>query len=178
MNFSVEASIKLLQHTPSVLTELLHNLSDEWIISNEGVDTWSPYDVMVHLIHGEKTDWIPRMEIILSDSTDRKFIPFDRMPALDLLHRPDINQLLEEFKQLRTSNLQILSQKNITDQDLIKTGIHPVFGEVTLAQLLATWVVHDLNHLAQISRVMAYQYIDAVGPWIQYLGILKSVNRP
>ena len=174
MNFNVEASIKLLERTPSVLYGLLNNLSDEWIFLNEGVNSWSPYDVMVHLIHGEKTDWIPRMEIILSAQENKQFTPFDRMPETDITNKPGLNQLLDLFKQLRESNLDMLKKRKLTDQDLIKTGVHPAFGEVTLAQLLSTWVVHDLNHLAQISSVMASQYKDAVGPWVQYLGILNS----
>jgi|ERR1051326_2394799 uncharacterized damage-inducible protein DinB len=173
MKFSIAYSISVLERTPNILKEMLDGLQDEWIFNNEGKDTWSPYDVMGHLIHGEKTDWIPRMEIILSDKADKKFVPFDRFAMMNAEKKP-LNELLEEFKTLREQNLEILSSKKLSEKDLLKTGIHPEFGEVTLKQLLGTWVAHDLGHIAQISRVMAKQYKEEAGPWVKYLRVLQG----
>ena len=173
MNFSLPSSISVLERTPSVLESMLKDLPDEWINNNEGNDTWSPYEVVGHLIHGEKTDWIPRMEIILSDKTDKRFVPFDRF-AMMHTEKKSLTELLEEFKALRKKSLATLVSKNLTSLDLDKAGIHPDFGNVTLRQLLATWVAHDLGHIAQISRVMAKQYKQEAGPWVKYLRILNS----
>ncbi|MCI0449681.1 MAG: DinB family protein [Chlorobi bacterium] len=172
MKFSIEKSVEILERTPRVLEELLNDLSDEWITSNEGADSWSPYDIMGHLIHGEKTDWITRMQIILSGREDKSFEPFDRFAQFKNSKGKSIKLLLDEFKQLRKKNIETLNSANITSDQLNLTGIHPEFGEVTLEQLIATWVVHDLSHIVQISRVMAMQYKDEVGPWIEYLPIL------
>jgi uncharacterized damage-inducible protein DinB len=169
--------IPILNKTPETIQVLLHDLPESWTHTNEGLDTWSPYDVVGHLIHGEKTDWIPRMEIILSDRDDKTFQPFDRFAQFQDSQGKTLSQLLEEFAQLRKKNLDILTQKNLTDSDLQKKGMHPALGEVTLGQLLSTWVVHDLNHLAQISRVMAHQYKKEVGPWEAYLGILHTGKK-
>jgi hypothetical protein len=174
MNFSLPKSIEILQCTPDVLYTLLHGLSDEWTTSNEGGNTWSPYDVIGHLIHGEKTDWMGRAEIILSDNPDKKFKPFDRFAQFEDSKGKTLSQLLEEFKTLRKKNIELLLSKKLTEKDYDKKGIHPTFGEVTLAQLLATWVVHDLDHISQVSRVMGKQYTAAVGPWIEFLKILRS----
>jgi hypothetical protein len=173
MNFSLERSIEILERTPTAYKELLNGVSDVWIMSNEGDGTWSPYDVLGHLIHGETTDWMERIEIILSDNPDKKFRSFDRFAQFEESKGKSLKDLLGEFMMLRIMNLEKLKAKNITETDLDKKGIHPVFGEVTLKQLLSTWVVHDLNHLAQVSRVMAHQYKDEVGPWKEYLRILK-----
>ena len=177
MNFSLEKSIEILERTPTVLKELLNNISDEWSMTNEGKkgeeETWSPYDVLGHLIHGESGDWINRIEIILSDGPDKNFKPFDRFAQFEESKGKTLKNLLGEFMMLRIMNLEKLKAKNITEADLDRKGIHPVFGEVTLRQLFSTWVVHDLNHTAQIVRVMAYQYKDNVGPWSEYLRILK-----
>jgi uncharacterized damage-inducible protein DinB len=167
-------AIEILERTPSVLETLIDGLSDQWITQNEGPDTWSPYDIIGHFIHGEKTDWIARMEIILSDSTDKKFEPFDRFAQLENSKGKSARDLLMEFRELRAENLEKLKSAKGLEDHLHDTGIHPDFGEVTLAQLLSTWVVHDLNHIAQISRVMAHQYKHDVGPWIEYLGILRK----
>lgn len=174
MKFELTRSIEVLERTPSVLQAMLHGLSDDWILQNEGDDTWSPYDVIGHLIHGEKTDWVPRMEIILSDSTNKTFAPFDRFAQFDESKGKTLRQLLDEFAALRSENIDHLLAKKISEKDLLKTGIHPAFGQVTLSQLLSTWVVHDLNHISQISRVMSKQYKEEVGPWIEYLRVLNS----
>ncbi|MES2773218.1 MAG: DinB family protein [Bacteroidota bacterium] len=173
MNFSPEASIEILENTPGVLIALLQNVSAEWVSNNEGGDTWTVYDIIGHLIHGEKTDWIPRMEMILSDKPEKTFEPFDRFAQFEASKGKSLATLLAEFKKLRQENIECLRSKKLTTSDLELTGIHPAFGEVTLSQLLSTWTVHDLNHIAQISRVMAKQYKTEVGPWVAYLGILK-----
>jgi len=172
MIFSLDKAIELLERTPDVLNTMLLGLSADWTSPNEGGDTWSPYDVIGHLIHGEQTDWLPRAEIILSESVDKTFRPFDRFAQFEDSKGKSLAQLLDEFADVRSRNLERLRAFNLTDSDLGKKGIHPVFGEVTLSQLLATWAVHDLNHIAQISRVMAKQYKNEVGPWIEYLRIL------
>ncbi|MEO6613227.1 MAG: DinB family protein [Chitinophagaceae bacterium] len=173
MNFTIERSVEILERTPAVLDTLLRGISADWTQPNEGPDTWSVYDIIGHLIHGEKTDWIPRLEIILSENKDKAFIPFDRFAQFTQSKGKSLTQLLEEFKQWRAKNVEILLSKNIDQVKLEKKGIHPAFGEVTLAQLLAAWVVHDLNHITQISRVMAKQYKTDAGPWVEYLKILQ-----
>lgn len=173
MIFSLSNSIEILERTPEILNTMLRNMSEQWTMNNEGEGTWSVYDIIGHLIHGEKTDWIPRMEIILSDKDDKAFEPFDRFAQFEESKGKSLHQLLDEFKNLREKNIEQLRSKNLTDTDMMRTGIHPAFGEVTLAQLLSTWTVHDLNHIAQICRVMAKQYKEEVGPWTAYLGILK-----
>lgn len=172
MEFSLQQSIEILERTPQVLESMLKGLSSEWIKNNEGANTWSPYDVVGHLVFGEKTDWMARINIILSDAENKLFEPFDRFAQLNEKEQP-LEYLLGEFKRLRAQNLQDLSALNIQEEDYERTGIHPAFGEVNLKQLLSTWAVHDLGHIAQISRVMAKQYTQEVGPWIDYLGVLK-----
>jgi hypothetical protein len=174
MQFSINKSLEVLDRTPRIITGMLIGVSDDWVRSNEGPDTWSPYDIVGHLIHGEKTDWIPRMEIILSDGPEKTFQPFDRFAQFRESQNRTMPQLLEEFTELRVKNVAILRSKNISDKLLNKTGVHPKFGEVTLSQLLATWAVHDLNHIGQMARVMAKQYASEVGPWTEFLRILKS----
>jgi len=174
MQFSLTKSIEILERTPRVLEAMLTDLSQGWIINNEGPETWSPYDVLGHLIHGEKTDWVPRMEIILSQKGDCAFVPFDRFAQFEESKGKTMNQLLDEFKTLRKINVEKLRSKNLSEIDLTLEGKHPAFGAVTLHQLLSTWVVHDLNHISQIARVMAKQYTTDVGPWYEYLGILKA----
>ena len=173
MKFDLEQSIEILERTPEVLRALLQNLSPAWTLANEGPETWSPYDVVGHLIVGEKTDWMPRLQVILSGQTNKNFPAFDRFAQFQV-ERKTLPELLEEFAALRKENVEKLRAKQITTHQLGWTGTHPAFGTVTLAQLLATWVAHDLNHLAQISRVMAKQYREEVGPWIEYLRVLKS----
>jgi hypothetical protein len=173
MKFALEKSIEILERTPVVLKNMLSGLSADWVLADEGKDTWSAYDVIGHLIHGELTDWIPRLEVILSGSGERRFMAFDRFAQFTESKGKSLQELLTEFEELRTMNLSKLRERNITDKDLEKKGIHPDFGDVSLAQLLATWTVHDLTHIAQISRVMAKQYKEAVGPWIAYLRVLQ-----
>jgi uncharacterized damage-inducible protein DinB len=174
MIFNLNNSIEILERTPQILEIQLKGLSEVWTHSNEGEETWSVFDVVGHLIHGEKTDWIPRLETILSNDTNKTFAPFDRFAMFAESKEKTLHQLLEEFKTIRRHNLTVLKSKNITENDYSKKGIHPVFGEVTLSQLLSCWVAHDLNHLAQINRVMAKQYKDEVGPWIEFLRVLQS----
>lgn len=174
MTFEINKSIEILQRTPSSIEALLTGLSKEWLRNNEGENTWSPYDIVGHLIHGEKTDWIPRAKIILSNSKDKTFIPFDRFAQENESQDRSIEELLQEFKDLRAENLKELKSMQINSKTLLEQGIHPDLGEVKLKELLSTWTVHDLGHIAQISRVMAKQYQSEVGPWIQYLGIFKS----
>ena len=174
MKFTVDKSLEILERTPKVLITMLQDISADWTSPNEGGDSWSVYDIIGHLIHGEKTDWVPRTEIILSENSDKKFTPFDRFAQFEDSKGKTLNQLLKEFKMLRERNIEQLRSKKITDKNLEEIGIHPAFGNVTLSQLLSTWVVHDLNHIAQISRVMAKQYKVEVGPWTEYLRILQS----
>ena len=173
MQFDVNRTIEILERTPLVLKTLLSGISDEWTMNNEGPETWSAYDIVGHLIYGEKTDWIPRMGIILSDNADKHFVPYDRFAQFTESKGKSLQQLLDEFTVLRIQNVEILCNANITADDLLKTGIHPAFGNVTLAQLLATWTAHDLNHIAQIARVMAKQYKDEAGPWVAYIKALQ-----
>jgi len=174
MNFTLEKSIQILERTPNVLDAMLRNISADWTLHNEGGESWSVYDIIGHLIHGEKTDWIPRAQIILSEKSDKKFEKYDRFAQFEESKGKSFSQLLNEFKILREKNIEILRSLNITDKNLQAKGIHPAFGEVTLSQLLSTWVVHDLNHIAQISRVIAKQYKLDVGPWTEYLKILQQ----
>ena len=174
MKFTLEKSLEILERTPNVLIAMLQDISADWTSPNEGGDSWSVYDIIGHLIHGEKTDWVPRTEIIISENSDKKFTPFDRFAQFEASKGKTLNQLLTEFKTLRESNVEQLRSKKITDKSLEEIGIHPAFGNVTLSQLLSTWVVHDLNHIAQISRVMAKQFKVEVGPWTEYLRILQS----
>lgn len=172
MKYDIKKSIEILERTPFVIESMLKGISKEWSVPNEGPDTWSPYDVVGHLIHGETTDWITRMEIILSEKGNKKFRPFDRFAQFKESKGKNLQQLINEFKKLRKKNIAILKKKKLKAPDLKKTGIHPAFGTVTLEQLLSTWTVHDLGHIAQIARVMAKQYTEKVGPWKEYLPVL------
>ncbi|CAN5266251.1 hypothetical protein BH11BAC5_BH11BAC5_27930 [soil metagenome] len=174
MHFSLSKSLEILERTPDVLIAMLQNLSEEWTSINEGGETWSVYEIVGHLIHGEKTDWIPRMEIILSDKPGKAFEPFDRFAHSNNSTEKTLNGLLAEFKSIRQINIEVLKSKQLTEQDLQLTGVHPDFGDVTLSQLISTWTIHDLNHLSQITRVMAKQYKDEVGPWTAFLRILQA----
>lgn len=174
MIFSIKKSIEILSKTPETLTTMLDGLSDEWLLSNEGEHTWSPYDIIGHLVHGEKTDWIVRTKVILSSEEHKTFEPFDRFAQENDSKGKSIQELLDEFSKLRSQNLNELKTLQISESDFIKKGMHPELGEVSLQQLLATWTVHDLGHIAQIARVMAKQYSTEVGPWNAYLGILKK----
>jgi DinB superfamily len=172
MDFDVRNGMAILERTPPVLEALLSDLPEAWTSSNEGAETWSPFDVVGHLIDGEQTDWMARLHVILRQGEDRRFEPFDRHRHISRNRGRALNDLLAEFRQLRENNLGELRALNLTAAQLRLSGEHPEFGDVTLEQLLATWVTHDLAHLAQISRVMAKQYREAVGPWQAYLPVL------
>lgn len=176
MTFNLEATTALLARTPATLNSLLRDLPDSWTRANEDTHatkpTWSPFDVVGHLIHGELTDWIPRARMILDHGESRAFDRFDRFAHNQASHGQSLPALLDEFARLRAQSLQSLAALNLQPQDFARRGLHPELGTVTLAQLLATWAAHDLTHLHQISRVMAHQYREAVGPWSAYLGVL------
>ena len=174
MQFELVQAIEILRRTPATLNSLLRDLSEQWVVQNEGPETWSPYDVMGHLIHGEKTDWIPRAKIILEHGETRAFEPFDRVAMFAQSKGKSIVELLDTFAQLRAENVRELQSMNLTSELLDKRGRHPELGVVTLRQLLATWLVHDLGHIRQVVRVMSKQYREAVGPWKAYLSILEE----
>ena len=173
MEFSINKSIEILERTPQVLILLTNNLSTDWTMHNEGGETWSVFDVIGHLIHGEKTDWMTRIEIILSEGPKKEFKSFDRFAQFEESKGKSLEQLLNEFLAVRELNLEKLVRLNLTEDDFNKTGIHPKFGAVTLSQLIAAWTVHDLDHISQISRVMAKQYKEQNGPWVEYMKILR-----
>lgn len=173
MKYSIDGSLAILGRTPSVLKTLLKGLGDGWIMNNEGPETFSPYDVVGHLIHGEKTDWAARAKIILEFGLSKPFVPWDRFAQYEESKGKTLDQLLNEFDAVRKDNLVWLRSLNLTETDLDKKGMHPKLGEVTLRNLLATWVVHDLTHIAQITRVMAKQYKDEMGPWPEFFRILS-----
>ncbi|MBS1652823.1 MAG: DinB family protein [Bacteroidetes bacterium] len=171
---NINKSIEILERTPRVLHTLLYKLNPEWTQNNEGGETWSSYDVIGHLIHCDEENWIPRILVVLSDSEVRKFEPLDRLAQLEKSKGKNINQLLDDFVKIRFSSIVKLRTLNITDEQLSKTAIHPELGTVTLSQLISTWVVHDLDHISQISRVMAKQYKNEIGPWVQYMRVLNQ----
>ena len=173
MDFDLALGVAVLERTPGTLRALLGGLPPAWTDATEGPDTWSPYIVVGHLIHGERADWIPRARIILAQGADRRFEPFDREAQFRESRGRPMDELLNEFSLLRMVNLNELFGWELTDRKLALEGEHPELGTVTLRQLLATWVAHDLAHLSQISRVMAKQYKDAVGPWRRYLGVME-----
>ena len=174
MEFELASAINILQRTPATLSSLLRDLPEPWLIQNEGAETWSPYDVIGHLIHGEETDWIPRAKMILEHGETRAFEPFDRVAMFEKSKGKSIGELLDLFAQARAKSLRELQSMNLTSDLLDKRGRHPELGVVTLKQLLSTWVVHDLGHVRQVVRVMSKQYRDAVGPWKAYLSILEE----
>jgi hypothetical protein len=172
--FNLKEAVEILERTPDVLTSLLGNLPDRWIYNNEGGESWSPFDIVGHLIHGEKMDWIPRAKIILECGEEKPFEPFDRFAQFNDSKGKTLNNLLEEFAKLRYVNIDVLKKLNLDENDFNKKGIHPEFGKVTLKQLFSTWVVHDLSHIRQISRVMAKQYKNEIGPWEKYLPVINE----
>jgi hypothetical protein len=174
--FVMEEGVAILARTPTMLDSLLRGLPDGWIAAHEGGDTWSPFDVVGHLIHGERTDWIPRARIILEHGEAKPFEKFDRLAQFAQSQGRTLASLLDEFAALRRGNLQALESMHLTGTDLDRRGRHPELGVVTLRQLLATWVAHDLDHIAQISRVLARQYSDEVGPWRAYLRIITGTQ--
>jgi hypothetical protein len=175
--FSLAEASALLSRTPATLDALLRGLPNVWVRSNEGNNTWSAYDVVGHLIVGERTDWMPRLRIILEHGESRPFVPFDRFEQLKQDPALPIEQLLDEFSRLRSQNLADLQALNLQPKDFARRGTHPELGVVTVSELLATWTVHDLTHLHQISRVMAHQYRATVGPWSAYLGVLQCAGH-
>ena len=171
--FSLAETIAILSRTPAALDGLLRGLPSAWVHCNEGRDTWSAFDIVGHLICGERTDWIPRARVIIENGEARAFDPFVRFAQARESQGKSLEQLLDEFARLRSENLAALQALNLQPEDLARRGRHPALGVVTLSQLLATWAVHDLTHLHQLSRVLAHRYGDAVGPWSAYLGVLK-----
>jgi len=175
--FNLVESIAVLIRTPATLNALLRGLPEIWVQGNEGKDTWSAFDIVGHLIVGERTDWMPRARIILKSGEDRPFDPFDRFAQWQECRGKSLEQLLDDFARLRRENLAALQALNLQPEDLKRRGKHPALGVVTLSELLATWAVHDLTHVHQLSRVMAHQYRDAVGPWSAYLGVLQCAGH-
>src|SRR5438552_18945638 len=185
--FSPAEAIAVLTRTPATLNALLRGLPDIWLRSNEGrsnggrtnegTDTWNAFDIVGHLIVGERTDWIPRVRIILEYGEARPFDPFDRFAQLKESQDRSLEHLLDDFARRRGDNLDALQALNLQPEDLTRRGRHPALGVVTLSELLATWAVHDLTHVHQLSRVMAHQYRDAVGPWSAYLGVLQCTGH-
>ena len=173
MKFSLDKAYEILERTPSVLRILLAGLNGDWIMNNEGHDTFSPYDVVGHLIHGEKTDWRDRTIMILKHGTDKSFVPFDRFAQFEASKGKSLTVLLDEFEKIRATNLAWLKSLNLGEEDFDKIGSHPSLGHVTLRQLLSTWVIHDLTHIAQVTRVMAKQYKEEMGPWPEFFRILQ-----
>ena len=173
MKYSINEAAQVLEKTPLVLRSLLTGLSDGWTLSNEGPDTFSPYDVLGHLIHGEKTDWVTRAKIILAFGISKPFTPWDRFAQYEESKGKTLDQLLDEFAAVRKENMQWFTSLSLTETDLDRKGMHPKLGEITLRNLLSTWVVHDLTHIAQITRVMAKQYKEEMGPWPEFFRILN-----
>lgn len=177
MEHNMEHTVALLTRTPAALDALLRDLPDAWTRTNEGEKSWSAFDVVGHLIHGELTDWMPRARMILQSGETRAFEPFDRRAQERASQVSSMGQLLDEFARLRQKNLRELRGLNLKEADLVRRGRHPELGVVTLSQLLATWAAHDLTHLHQIARIMAHQYRDAVGPWSVYLGVMQCAGH-
>ena len=177
MKHNLSYTITLLDRTPAVLHALLRDLPEAWTLGTEGEDTWSPFDIIGHLIQGERTDWMPRVRMILEFGESRTFVPFDRRAQERESQGKSMGQLLDEFSRLRSANLDELRALNLQPEDMERRGRHPALGPVTLSQLLATWAAHDMTHLHQISRVMGHQYREAVGPWKAYLGVLQCAGH-
>ncbi len=175
--FNVTDAVAVLTRTPATLDSLLRGLPGIWVESNEGKDTWSAFDIIGHLVFAERNDWMPRVRILLENGETRPFDPFDRFAQFSGNQDKSLEQLLDDFARLRHENLAGLSALNLRQENFSQRGKHPTLGAVTLSQLLATWAVHDLTHLHQLSRVMAHQYREAVGPWSAYLGVLHCAGH-
>ena len=173
----LEQTTALLARTPAALDALLRDLPEAWTLRNEGENSWSAFDIVGHLIHGERTDWMPRVKMVLEFGESQTFEPFDRRGQVRESRGKSLAQLLDEFARLRAENLDELRGLNLRREDFERRGRHPALGVVSLSELLATWAIHDLTHLHQISRVMAHQYRDAVGPWSAYLGVLQCAGH-
>jgi DinB family protein len=178
MEFDLDLSLDILRRTPATLESLLDAAGEPWVRGTEGAETFSPFDVVGHLIDGEETDWIPRARIILAQGRDPRFEPYDRFRHRARNANRSLGSLLAEFTRLRAANLELLRSWRLTAVELDLPGEHPSLGRVTLRQLLAAWVVHDLGHLAQVARVMAKQYREEVGPWLPYLPVLTDHDVP
>jgi hypothetical protein len=174
--FVLEEAVALLARTPAALDALLRGLPEGWTSADEGGDTWSPFDVVGHLIHGERTDWMARARLILEQGPATPFTPFDRFAQFAHSEGRTLASLLDEFAAARAASLRALAALQLTDADLDRRGAHPELGPVTLRQLLATWVAHDLDHVVQIARVLARQYSDEVGPWRAYLRVISGAQ--
>jgi DinB superfamily len=177
MEHNLPSTISLLTRTPAALNALLRDLPETWTLCNEGENTWSAFDIVGHLNHAERADWVPRVKIILQFGETQVFAPFDRGGHVREMEGKSLGQLLDEFSRLRSENLDELRAFNLQPEDLQRRGRHPALGVVTLSQLLATWAAHDLTHLHQISRVMGHQYRETVGPWSRYLGVLQCAGH-
>lgn len=171
---TLDEAVAVLQRTPATLDAMLRGLPDGWIAAHEGGETWSPFDVLGHLIHGDRTDWLTRIRIVIDQGESRPFEKFDRFAQFEESRGRTMDELLDDFTALRRDNLAQLASLQLAPGDLARQGFHPMLGTVTLGQLLATWVAHDLDHIVQISRVMARQYTDEVGPWRAYLRIISG----
>ena len=177
MEQNLQHTVALLTRTPATLNALLRDLPDRWTLSNEGQDTWNVFDVVGHLVHADRTDWIPRLKKIMQFGEAQPFDPFDRLGQIKTSQGKSLAQLLDEFGLARSECLHGLSSLNLRSEDLTRRGLHPALGSVTLSELLATWAVHDMTHLHQISRIIAHQYREAVGPFGAYLGVLKCAGH-
>jgi hypothetical protein len=173
MIHNLKHTIDLLERTPGALDALLRGMPDEWTAANEGPDSWSPREIVDHLSHAERTDWMPRVHHLLEFGESQPFPPFDRLPQREQIQRKEMGELLVEFAALRATSLDQLRKLDLGSAEMERRGLHPALGPVTLSQLLATWAAHDLTHLHQISRVMAHQYREAVGPWSKFLGVMQ-----
>jgi hypothetical protein len=172
--FALDDAMAILSRTPATIDALLRGLPHAWLTANEGPNTWSPFDVVGHLIHGEETDWMPRAKLILAHGNTRPFVKFDRFAQFEASAGRTLDALLDEFADRRRRNLADLAALGMSDADLDRPGLHPELGPVTMRQLLATWVAHDLDHVVQIARVLARQYADEVGPWRAYLRVISG----
>jgi hypothetical protein len=177
MAHDLEKTIALIERTPKVLNNLLRDLPDDWTMRNEGEKSWSAYDIVGHLIHGEKTDWIPRAKRILESGESKPFDKFDRFAQERESKGKSLGELLDEFGRLRAESIRQLRALNLQTKDLERKGTHQVLGTVTLSQLLASWAAHDLTHLHQLSRVMAHQYREAIGPWTKFMGVMQCAGH-
>lgn len=173
MKYSIERSIEILERTPAALNSMLSGIGDDWVMNNEGPETFSPYDVIGHLVHGEKTDWTARTKRILEFGDTKTFDLWDRFAQYEESKGKTLQKLLDEFAEIRNENMVWFKSLQLSETDLDKKGMHPKLGSVTLRNLLATWVVHDLTHIAQVTRVMAKQYKDEMGPWPEFFRILS-----
>jgi len=173
MKYSIERSLEILERTPAVLDTILSGIDDDWVMNNEGPETFSPYDVIGHLVHGERTDWTARTKRILEFGDTKTFDLWNRFAQYEESKGKTLQQLLDEFAIIRKENIEWLKSLQLTETDLDKKGMHPKLGSVTLRNLLATWVAHDLTHIAQVARVMAKQYKEEMGPWPEFFRILS-----